>query len=148
MGSCATQNKTKIKGNDFKICDNCNPKKYLIFNFAFCKEVGEPAQKDSYALFKKIIFLSSELYKSMIYKYQGNKKIFLEDIATNKIKIKIPDNFRENNPVETNEKFSIFRLYSAGVPKGSANPRVIGMIRNTIFYVFYIDWQGKMYDHN
>ena len=147
MGNCEIRNKAKIRDNNFKICNNCNPKKYLKFNFSFCKEIGEPAQKDTYFLLKRLLFLSEELYTVMIYKYQGNKKTFIEDIATNKIKINIPDKFRENNPIETNEKFSIFRIYSSGVPKGTANPRIIGMIKNTIFYIFYIDWKGTMYEH-
>ena len=141
MANIATKNKLKINSVNFEICNNCNPKKYLKFNFTFCKENGTPAKEDAYNLMKRLKFLSEELYTVMIYKYQGNKKKFIEDISTIKMKsVKIPDGFREDNPVKTNEKINIFRIYPAGTPNGTANPRVIGMIKNTIFYVFYIDW--------
>lgn len=149
MANAIAKSKLKINNGNFEICNNCNPKKYLKFNFTFCKEIGNPAKEDAYHFVKRMKFLSEELYAIMIYKYQGNKKTFIEDISTSKIKeIKIPVNFRETHPVETNEKISIFRIYPAGTPNGSANPRIIGMIKHTIFYVFYIDWQGTLYNHN
>lgn len=141
------KNKSKIKNNDFKICNNCNPKRYLKFNFTYCKEKGKPAQEDSYNLIKRMQFLSSELYNILLYKYSGNKKTFIEEISIDKINIKIPEKFREENPIQTNEKISIFRIFPSGKPKGTANPRIIGMIKNTIFYVFYIDWTGDLYKH-
>lgn len=140
--------KNKIKKtNEIKICSKCNPQRYLKFNFTYCKENGEPSQKDSYNLIERMLFLFSDLYYIMIYKYQGNKKTFIEEISIEKISIKIPSKFRDENPVKTNEKISIFRIYPAGSPSGSANPRVIGMIKNTIFYIFYIDWKGNLYNH-
>ena len=142
------KNKNKIKSTDFKMCNNCNPKRYLKFNFTYCEEEGKPAQNDSYKLIERMQFLSSEFYSILLCKFQGNKKTFIEEISTDKIDIKIPDKFRIENPAETNEKISIFRIYPAGTPNDTANPRVIGMIRNTIFYIFYIDWKGKMYNHN
>ena len=122
--------------------------KILKFNFTYCSQVGEQAKEDSYSVLNRLIFLSSDLYKMMLYKYQGNKKTFIEDISIDKININVPKKFRDENHVQTNEKIKIFRIYPAGRPNGSANPRVIGMIRNTIFYVFYIDWKGIMYNHN
>ena len=33
-----------IKNEDFKICNNWNPNRYLKFNFTYCSQVGEPAK--------------------------------------------------------------------------------------------------------
>lgn len=133
-------------------CTGCNPKKYLKFNFSFAIEVGEPAVNDALQLWKRIQFLSSEMYDIMIFKYQGNKKTFIEEIPVKEMKWtthkEIPKEFRDFYPPTTNEKFAIFRIYPAGTPKGTANPRIIGMIKNTIFYVFFIDWEGNLYKHS
>lgn len=153
MGS-KLKEKTKLKirrEESIRYCNNCNPKKYLKFNFSFLSENGDSATKDAITLVERLTFLSEEPYLQMMYKYQGDKKKFIEDIPVTKIHIKgnkgIPPKFREIYPTETNEKYSIFRIYPAGKPNGTANPRIIGMIKNTIFYVFYIDWKGNMYSH-
>ena len=147
-----TKNKKyKISSNiaKKKFCNSCNPQKHLKFNFTFTKELGTPCKEDSYKLLERLQFLSSEMYKVMLYKYQGDKKIFIEDIPIEKMRWNktIPEAFRELHPTETNEKYNIFRIYPAGTPKDTANPRIIGMIKNTIFYIFYIDWKGTSYDH-
>lgn len=141
--------KIKIKNNVKKECTLCNPQKYLKFNFSFATEYGEPTSNDICQFFEKLKFLSSEMYSIMIYKYSGNKSSFIEEISTKQLDIKkqIPTGFRDIFPVETNEKYAIFRLYSAGKPSGSGNSRIIGMIKNTIFYIFYIDWKGTLYKH-
>lgn len=143
------KDKIKINSPIKKICTSCNPKKFLKFNFSFLKEYGQPRQEDILKLFERLQFLSSEMYNVMVFKYQGDKKNFIEDIPVNKIDIKkeIPSEFRDSYPAKTNEKYSIFRVYPAGKPKSSANPRIIGMIKNTIFYIFYIDWDGDLYSH-
>jgi len=153
MTRTKTKNKIKIKSEiEKKYCINCNPKKYLKFNFSFLKENGQPAIDDTSNLIKRLSFLSEEMYQMMIFKYQGDKKKFIEDVSVEKLKIKgkekIPQKFREIYPTVTNEKYSIFRIYPAGKPNGTANPRVIGMIKNTIFYIFYIDWIGNLYEHH
>ena len=147
MGSTKNKSKIKIQENVTKYCNQCNPKQYLKFNFSFCNENGKPAREDISSLFKKLKFLSKDRYKTMMITYQGDKKKFIESISTNNLKLNIPIEFRQIYPTETNEKYSIFRIYPAGIPKGTANPRVIGIIKNTIFYVFYIDWKGDMYSH-
>lgn len=130
MASKTIAKKTKVKSNnDFKICNNCNPKKYLKFNFSFYKENGTPAKEDAYRFIQRLNFLSSEIYQIMIYKFQGKKQQFIEDISIEKININIPSQFREIYPIQTNEKISIFRIYPSGSPNGSANPRIIGMIK-------------------
>lgn len=143
------KDKPKVRQPIGKICTSCNPKKFLKFNFSFLKEYGKSKQEDVIQLFERFQLLSSDMYSVMIYKYQGNKKSFIEDIPVNKLDIKkeIPKDFRDIYPAETNEKYSIFRVYPSGKPSGTANPRVIGMIKNTIFYIFYIDWDGSLYKH-
>ena len=130
-----------------QFCSNCNPKKHLKFNFTFTKENGEPANSDSYSFYKKLKFLSEDQYSIMKYKFQGNKTNFIEQIPINMINKQIPNEFRELYPAQTNEKYDVFRIYSAGTPPGTANPRIIGMIKNTIFYIFFIDWKGNLYSH-
>lgn len=49
----------------------------------------------------------------MIFKYQGDKKIFIENLPVSQINKDILKSFREIFPVETNEKYSVFRVYSA-----------------------------------
>lgn len=132
--------------NEIKICSSCNPKRYLKFNFSFINyESGSFDANDVAKLFEKIRFLSSEPYASMIFKYQGDKMRFIENLPLSQIRKQVPHEFREIFPVETNEKYSVFRVYNAGGPR---NSRVIGMIKNTIFYIFFLDWDGKLYDHN
>ncbi len=132
-----------------KICNYCNPQKFLKFNFTFAKENGNPSSKDAIKLLERLQFLSSKMYAVMIIEYQGDKKNFIEEIPIKKLNLKggIPREFRDIHPAETNEKYAIFRLYPAGSPPGTANPRIIGMIKNTIFYIFYIDWKGTLYKH-
>lgn len=55
--------------------------------------------------------------------------------------------FQRVFPSETNEKYAVMRVFPAGTPNGTANPRIIGMIRNTIFYIFFLDWEGTLYEH-
>ena len=128
-------------------CTNCNMMKYMTFNFSFAKEIGQPAQKDLRALLDKMSFLSKEQYSIMLYRYINRKQQFIEKIDVNQINKTIPDEFKTLFFPEISSKFDVFRIYSAGTPKGTVNPRVIGMLKKTVFYVFYIDWQGKIYDH-
>lgn len=137
-----------VEKNIQKPCDNCNPKKHLKFNFTFMKENGSPAQQDGIKLVNRLKEISSDIYEIMLYQYQGNKKSFIENIPIALLNKQIPTGFRDLYPPQTNEQFAVFRIYPAGVPSGSANPRVIGMIKNTIFYIFFIDWKGNLYKHN
>lgn len=131
--------------NEVKICSNCNPKRYLKFNFSFISfEKGSFDSNDVSKLFGKMRALSSRPYASMIFDYQGDKKSFIENIPISQIRKQVPSEFRRIFPAETNEKYSVFRVYNAGGPR---NSRIIGMIKNTIFYVFFLDWDGKLYEH-
>ena len=70
-----------------------------------------------------------------------------EPIPISEIKKEIPTKFREIFPTETNEHYEVLRVFPSGTPNGVANPRLIGMIKNTIFYIFYVDWEGILYKH-
>ena len=50
-------------------------------------------------------------------------------------------------PSQTNEKYDVLRIYPKGTPKGTANPRIIGMVKHSVFYVLFLDWDGKLYEH-
>lgn len=143
----------KIKVNSgIKECSNCNPKRYLKFNFSFLNYEGECTNpQDIVKFYERMKYCCSEPYFVLQVKHQGDKKIFFESVPVKhmswKKKKEIPDEFRNFFPVETNEKFDILRVYPAGTPNGTANPRIIGMIKNTIFYIFFIDWKGELYNH-
>lgn len=146
-----SSNKQHTINNSKKIiCTHCNPKKYLKFNFSFIAYESDcPNENDKIKLYERIKYCCSEPYFSLQIKHSGDKKAFFETVDVKKISIKkqIPPAFREFFPVETNEKYDILRVYSSGTPNGTANPRLIGMIKNTVFYVFFIDWEGKIYSH-
>lgn len=148
----AKNNKKNFKINDsaknFVPCIMCNPKKYLKFSFAYIqKEKSEPKQQDILKLWERFKWLSSDTFTNMIFQYSSDKKKWFEPIPIDKLDLKIPADFREEFPTETNEKFSILRIFPAGTPPGTANPRIIGMIKHTVFYIFYLDWKGDLYDH-
>lgn len=129
-------------------CILCNPKKYLKFSFAFINyESYNPKNQDIVKLYERIRWLSQEPYEEMIYKFGKDKDKFFEKIPIKQIKKQVPLEFRKYFPTETNEVYHIMRVYPCGAEKGTANPRIIGMIKHTIFYIFFLDWEGKLYDH-
>lgn len=138
-----------LKDNSPKIiCSHCNPKIYLKFNFSFIEVDNEEFYDEEITeLFSRIRFFSSEPYRSLIFQYQGDKKTFIEEVNWDQLKWKNkrkpPEKFREHFPYEPNEKVAIFRVKSQYHKK----IRVMGMIKNTVFYVFYLDWNGELYDH-
>lgn len=132
-----------------KYCNNCNPKKYLAFNFSYIshEKPNKPIKQDVIKLWERMRWMSSETIYDMVYSYGTDKSKWFESIPINQIKKSVPDKFREDFPTETNEKYSVMRVYPAGVPAGSANPRIIGMLKHNIFYVFFLDWKGELYNH-
>lgn len=140
----------KIKDNSIKIpCINCNPKKYLTFNFAYIvdKEAYPSNDEDIVKLWKRMLWMSEDTYLNMVYKFGNDKSKWFEPLPINQIRKDIPSKFREDFPTETNEKYSVMRVYPSGTPNGTANPRIIGMIKHNIFYAFFLDWDGKLYSH-
>lgn len=140
---------SKIKKPQEKICSHCNPKTYLKFNFSFItQETGEPTDKDIKKFFEKMKMMSSEPYMTLVAKFLGRKNSFIEVVSYNELswtsgKKEIPSEYLKYFPLETNEKLYIFR-----VSVESRRPaRIIGIIKNTIFYVLYLDWNGELYKH-
>lgn len=139
--------KIKIKKDtDFKICTECNPIAHLKFNFSFISYDKKMDSKDYMEMFERIKMLSSEPYPSLLVKYRGKKSQFMEIVPVNDIGIRkeIPKEFRKIFLSETNQKFAIFRIYPNNEPKVA---RIIGMLKGTIFYIFYIDGDGSLYQH-
>mgnify|MGYP001862897806 CR=1 FL=1 len=129
-------------------CILCNPKKYLKFNFSFINyESSNKKDQDVLKCWERLRWLSSKTFPEMIFEFGRNKDKWFEKIPFNQIKKEIPSKFREIFPTETNEEYWVIRVYPAGTPAGTANPRIIGIVRNTIFYIFYLDWDGKLYSH-
>jgi len=60
-----------------------------------------------------------------------------------KIRKEIPTGFI-NDIEDFDGKYSIFRLYK----KNNSTPgRIIGKLVNKVFYIFYIDVKGNLYNH-
>ena len=143
-------NKVKIADSAANInpCIMCNPKRYLKFSFAFVSyEKSEPKQIDLVKMWERMRWMSKDTFANMTYLYRGDKSKWFEQIPLNQIRKEVPSKFREIFPTESNEEYWIMRVYPAGTPKETANPRIIGMVKHTIFYIFYLDWEGKLYSH-
>lgn len=131
-------------------CVHCPLNIFLSFNFSFVTFDSENADlRDFKKLMDRIKYLCSEPYDTLKARYISDKQIFFELISVDKMnwtkgKKDIPEKFRKYYPIETNEKFAVLRVYPSQGPK---NARLIGMIKKTIFYVFFIDWNGELYNH-
>ena len=130
-------------------CINCNPNKYLTFNFSYIshEKPKEPRNVDIIKLWERMRWMSSRPFNEMIFEYGKDKLKWFEALDIKQFRKNIPEEFRSDFPSETNEKFYVMRVYSAGSSKGTANPRIIGMLKRNIFYIFFLDWEGKLYDH-
>ena len=141
--------KIKDSASNPKPCIMCNPKRYLKFSFAYISyESSKPKDQDIIKLWERMKWMSRDTYQIMLYTYNADKARWFETIPLSQIKKQVPSSFREVFPSETNECYYVMRLYPAGVPNGSANPRIIGMLKHTVFYIFFLDWDGKLYSHN
>lgn len=78
---------------------------------------------------------------------QRSKHVGIEFVPKKSIKIKkeIAATFQAGTSHrKESDKYAIFRLYPNNNPKPS---RIIGEIINKVFYIFYIDIDGKLYKH-
>lgn len=139
--------KIKDSASISKQCVECNPIQYLKFCFSFAKDISKPKLNDEKCLYQRLRWLSQEKYYDMIMKVGKDKSKWFETIELNQIKKEIPSDFRKVFPSQTNEKYDVIRVYPFGTPEGSSNPRIIGMIKHSVFYVLYLDWNGKLYKH-
>ena len=146
MSSRKLINKDSVK--NIILCTFCNPKKYLKFCFSFISYENDCSNEaDKIKFFERLLWLSKSPFEEMMFTYKGDKNKWFETIPLNEIRKDIPKEFRDIFPSETNEKYYVFRVYPAGIPNGTANPRIIGMIKHSVFYIFYLDWKGKLYNH-
>lgn len=118
-------------------CIKCNPKLYLTFNFAYInhEKPNNPNTKDIVKLWERMRWMSQDTFFNMMCKFGSDKKKWFENIPINQISKNVPFEFRKSFPSEAYEKYSVMRVYPAGSPNESANPRIIGMIKHSIFHV-------------
>lgn len=150
MGKTSKKSKEiNLKSEQQKLfCTKCNPQVYLTFNFTYIDYDNQNYEyKDINEMFERMKYFSKEPYRTLIFKHQGDKKTFIEEIPWDELKWKNskkpPVKFRDQFPYEPNEKVAIFRVKSEKHPK----IRIMGMIKKTIFYIFFLDWDGELYDH-
>lgn len=126
-------------------CTNCFEPRYLKFNYTYVKFKEKKVEERYQAqILRRMIELSSETY--MVISSRA-KECGFERESKSKLGIKsqIPKEFLERFPDDARkEKLDIIRLYKNNNP---ILGRIIGIIRNNIFYVFYIDIGGKLYSH-
>ena len=140
----------KIKKSSQKIsqktCDNCFKPVYLKFNFSFLTHTDEGYfdDKAKVALLKRLLELSDQPFTTV---NNYDKVRGLEYIDRSKLGIRkdLPSKFDDQNSHRKfNNKFAIFRLYKNNNP---TKARIIGHLINKVFYIFYIDMKGDLYNH-
>lgn len=129
------QKSSKIKVN----CTNCFKSNHIVFNFAYITYCDDFDNYAKQTLVDRIMEVSKVTYLELMRwdKYKGFEEERLQILK------EIPTNF--SNEIENFDgKYSIMRLYKNNIPtKG----RIIGKLVNKVFYVFYIDVKGILYNH-
>ncbi len=132
--------KIKLKDNKIKTnCTNCFKSNHIVFNFAYISYCENFEKEDKKTLIDRMFEVSSVTYLELRRwdKYKGFEEERIE------IRKEIPKRFI--NEIESFDgKYSILRLYKNNVPTPG---RIIGKIVNKVFYVFYIDAKGVLYNH-
>ena len=122
-----------------KICTHCFQPQYFKFNFSFINYEEELEDADKIQLYDRLKQISSEPY---IIVSNWNKNIGFENVKVNIKKEINPDFFDGNRNFDG--KFTILRLY----PNNNPTPgRIIGKLINKVFYIFFIDTKGRLYNH-
>ena len=132
----------KIKKSNQKIsksCSNCFRTNHIVFNFAYITYDEEFNEEDKKILIDRIREISSVTYLELM-AWPKNKGF--EEVRV-RISKEIPKNFEEDIK-EFDGKYSIMRLYKNNIPTPG---RIIGKLINKVFYIFYIDAKGKLYEH-
>ena len=122
-----------------KICTHCFQPQYFKFNFSFINYEEELEDADKIQLYDRLKQISSEPY---IIVSNWNKNIGFENVKVNIKKEINPDFFDGNRNFDG--KFTILRLY----PNNNPTPgRIIVKLINKVFYIFFIDAKGRLYNH-
>ena len=135
-----------IKKNKInKLCTNCFEPIFLKFNFSYVVYDEEFDDVHKIKFMDRIMELSSSPYNVIM---NRRKKISFEliDIGELNIKKEIPEAFKQRfGSKRYNNKWAIIRIYPNNNP---IIARVIGVLINKIFYIFFIDIGGKLYKHD
>lgn len=125
-----------------KLCNNCFSPTHIKFNFSFITYDKNFTDEYKLQLLERIKELSSVPYIEMA---SWDKKIGIE-IEKIKINKDISSHFFEGNSHRNFDdgKYAIFRLYTNNNPIVA---RVIGRLINKVFYIFFIDIGGNLYNH-
>lgn len=127
-----------------KPCTNCFNPQYLKFNFSYTNDINGLDMRCKAQLTDAMMRLSDATFLTVC---QRPKEKGLEILDKNKLHLRkeYPESFIKRFPASTfNNKVSIFRLYP------NDNPilgRIIGAIIKNVFYVFFIDIGGNLYNH-
>lgn len=127
-----------------KLCNNCFSPVNIKYNFSYIVYEDNFIEEYQLQFLKRIRELSSEPYNIIATR---NKCIAFEFEDKDKLGInkEIPSEFNKRFPSKVyNNKFAIFRLYTNDNP---ILARIIGVMINKIFYVFFIDIGGNLYSH-
>lgn len=132
----------KIKNSINKVdkkCTNCFKSNHITFNFAYVTYDNDFIDRDKNVLIDRMREVSAVPYIEMRMwnKYKGFEEVRLT------IDKQIPNKFEEDIQ-KFDGKYSIMRLYKNNEPTPG---RIIGKIVNKVFYIFYIDVKGTLYDH-
>lgn len=137
------KNKLSCKKKDIqknKLCNNCYNPIYLKFNFSFIQDKLENIPPMHYKFILKRLFeLSQEAYNT-IASWDKKRGFELEKIYLSK---NLPEKFSKSN-IKYDDKWCVIRIYPNNNPLPS---RIIGKLVNKIFYIMFIDIEGKLYNH-
>ena len=125
-----------------KICTNCFRPTHIKFNFSFISYDENFNEEYQVQFLKRIRQLKTVTYLEMM-QWPKNIGIEFEKIDIDK---QIPRAFFNGNSHRNfdDKKYAIFRLYTNDNP---CQARIIGRMINQVFYIFFIDIGGKLYDH-
>lgn len=128
--------KTKLKD---KIENTVFEPTHIKFNFSFITYYENFENEHKIQFVNRLFDLSKESYLVVS---GWSKEIGFENVPLD-IKKEIHPNFTNNNR-KLDGKYTVIRLYTNNNPLPS---RIIGKMINKIFYVFFIDIKGDLYDH-
>ncbi len=123
-----------------KKCVQCYNPTHLKFNFSFISYQDEFTDEHKARFVDRLFKLSSEPYLVVS---NWDKKIGFEYERLD-IKKDIDPRYFDSPNRTFDGKYHVIRLYTNNNPRPS---RIIGKIENKIFYVFFIDISGDLYNH-
>lgn len=140
-------NDMRVKNNNkiAKVCTNCFEPIYLKFNFSYIVYDDNFSKEHQLKFLNRIRDLSSATYNVIL---NRDKKVSFEfpDMDEIHINKEIPKDFQDRfDKKRYNNKWAIMRIYPNNNP---INARVIGVMINKIFYIFFIDIGGNLYKHD